>query len=186
MEISNKIKARIFANSFEQVIEWVDPDGDEVQTKLLGVIKTPFADHDNQYKLITYWNGQEIKLSLDKAKLIKFPLSQITKEDKMEVARLVCYRRAKAIAPEEINYEIRLDGKIHLVNKFGASMAVIEITKDGVSFSENSEVSLGREFYAPNQYAITNYLESKNYALTCEGLTVDELVETGIYKLEPL
>lgn len=106
-------------------------------------------------------------------------LNKISNDDLLHIAKLVCYRRQKANI-EPINYEI-VDKCVNILNNRGALLAKIEVTLDGVSYTNNSGMEY--DYYVPNQYAITDYLRSKSYALPYNEYTVDELIEQKIYHI---
>lgn len=149
IELNNENKAKFFALYFGQKVLY-DPSYAVVAYDQTGIFTVSDCTFDGVYI--------EPHVSL-----ILKPLSQITDEDAIEVAKLI-----------ENNHQGIIDdthrkGLIH----WGKVYAVQLMRSDTVRF--NMRVY--------NCIALVDYLRSKGYALSWNGLTVEQMVESNWIKL---
>lgn len=89
-------------------------------------------------------------------------VSDLTDEEKINVARLVCARHNRHYQESEITYKISKQREfdiILIVN--GVGRYIVQIDSDGVGFVDHYMGGAGRiHYYAPAQYAVTDYLRS--------------------------
>lgn len=98
--------------------------------------------------------------------LLLTPLSQITDEDAIEVAKIVCKRHNRHYKPEEISYELMSDKPYVVLLVKGIARFVVQITSDGIAFIDFNLGGCGEiHYYCPGQYQATQYLISKGYYL---------------------
>lgn len=94
------------------------------------------------------------------------PLSQISKDDAFEVAKIVCARHNRHYKESEITYEIRASrGNLDIIVYVKKSPRyIVQITSDGVAFVEYEMGGASRvHHYAPCQYQVTHFLRSRGY-----------------------
>ena len=121
-------------------------------------------------------------------------LSQLTNDEKIEIAKLVCARHNRHYQPEDISYKIskKRDLDIILIVK-GGGRYIVQITSDGVAFIDYYMGGAGEQhYYCPAQYSATQlmlaygillpftYLDSSNKPQT---LQPDEIIAKGWAKI---
>ncbi|MFN3405167.1 MAG: hypothetical protein ACK40G_13800 [Cytophagaceae bacterium] len=99
-------------------------------------------------------------------------LSDITDEEAIEVAKMVCYRLQRGLEPLHYKFLRGNTNKVEVSynNSIGYASSIIEITKDGVCFSSEKCGAI-KDYYTPNQYKVTQYL-------IANGLDVFNWIET--------
>lgn len=167
MEITNDIKAKIFALYWGQMVQ-----------------KGGMSQVD--------WAGRAGKCDVEDTSFLELtPLSDITDEDMIQVASIVLGRK---VVPIEL---VRWDWRVYVVINREQSNSdkdvtleytvcldfedckvrfVIEHIRSNGAGIENTE--------CPNALSAYDYLRSKGYALPYLNWSVDDLVEQGIFKLK--
>lgn len=113
--------------------------------------------------------------------LLLTPLSSITDEDAIEVAKIMTFHDGKGIIIErkkngDIEMYDRYNDEPHFVNTLFFVPYPFEI------FSRNDNGNWF-QYDAERFIEITDFLRSRGYALPAFGHSVDELVQEGIFKL---
>lgn len=174
-EITNEIKAKIFAQYLGQNI-------------LIG--KTIQGA-----KIVTGFTISVISAGESPSlKLLVTPLSKITDEDAIEVAKMACYE----IQNEQYD-EIHTTNKIckagRRIDLMGRTFFSVWFTKHGIArcivqIYENGDVvnQINNDGYfkfqpTKNQCKIHQYLQSKGYAMPYLDYSVEDLVRFGVYQL---
>jgi len=112
------------------------------------------------------------------------PLSLISDEDVIEVAKLVSYRYRKHFEENSISFEKVKNMLEVVIITNNIPVHKIQITSDGIDYMAFYPSAYGDiSHYCPNQYAVTDYLRSKGYAISWMGMNVNEMVEAGWIKL---
>ena len=113
------------------------------------------------------------------------PLSQITDEDAIALAKIVTYN------PSDINYNPDNvwvgNGDENGKGEYYIEIGVGNCWEAELTITENAGVKLIYEENNIDIYdcvSIFDYLRSKRYALPFDGITVDELIEFGWAKLK--
>lgn len=112
-------------------------------------------------------------------------LSQISDEDAIEVAKLICKRHNRHFKDGEVTYEYVNGKNTVIVIVKGVKRYKIHIGYDGCSFMDWYMGGAGdRDYYCPGQYAATDYLRSKGYLIGWRDLTAEDILSYGWVKLE--
>lgn len=181
MEITTEIKCKLFAQYLGQ--KWLSPTQ-----------KTPLSDlQPSDIDYIFY-----IKSKHNGSLLILKPLSEISDEDAIEVAKIAMRRHNRHYKQEEISYLIHeiskeSENKIFFTEIYllinNMPHYVVRLEKNDVCTSELRTKERGgffaeKDYFTPNTFEIYQYLISKGYDLPHILLGGKTLKESGlaIYK----
>ncbi|MCE7039224.1 hypothetical protein [Dyadobacter sp. CY312] len=143
--------------------------------------------NDNSLFCNSVVNGRRFTEGVDANDyLLLRPLSQISDEEAIEVAKIVCKRHNRHYKTSEIDYQINKKRKfdIELIVK-GHPRYIVQIDSDGVGFVDYYLGGAGRiNYYTPGQFESTDYLRSIGIAIHFLGYSVDELESAGWIKLK--
>lgn len=151
-QITPEIKARVFALYWGQKV-FTFPENNGWEPQKVGV---------------SYMDGYGIK---NRCLLLK-PLSSITDEDAIEVAKLVTGNKEWL---GEVHYTA-LGSSVTLVKPDTTVNVTINISDDGDIWDSR--------LHHTDALSGHDYLRSKGYALPALGYSVEELVELGVFKLK--
>lgn len=89
-------------------------------------------------------------------------INDLTYEEKIKVAEIVCARHNRHYRPDEISYEISTRRDLDVILLVRSSRRyIIQIQNDGVGFVEYYMGGAGNvNHYCPGQYQVAKYLES--------------------------
>lgn len=112
------------------------------------------------------------------------PLSQISEEDAIEVAKLICKRHNRHYKDGDVTYEYIGKNTVVVIVK-GVKRFKIHVGYDGCSFMDwFMDGSGNREYYCPGQHAATDYLRSKSYLIGYLDLTAEDILAYGWARFE--
>lgn len=123
--------------------------------------------------------------------LLLKPLSSISDEDAIEIAKIVSIRWSKHFRENEITYSIfKREGQTTTVTRHtkGHKNVWIRIEKDSVYIKDEERKSgnsmfPGETYENTNPYECLDFLRSKGYALPYRGLSVEEQISRGWVRL---
>lgn len=122
-------------------------------------------------------------------------ISQLTDEELITVASIVCARHNRHYKTEQVSYEISKKRRFDVILKIdGKSKNIVQIDSDGVGFIDYWMGGAGSvNYYAPAQFAVTDYLRSIGICLpftylndtnTPTTLSIDDLIGKGWVKIK--
>lgn len=137
-----------------------------------------FINGINGHSALSFTDINDISLGRIGAKLLLTPLSQITDEDAIEVAKIVCIEMF--IRHKKDHYVNRGEKEFISVGH-GRNLFTVDINFDGSVEKYNEDTG-----YCHNPYmtGAIDYLRSKCYALPYMGISVEQLQEWGWIKLK--
>ncbi|MGE9312861.1 hypothetical protein ACLOAU_14530 [Niabella sp. CJ426] len=160
-EITPEIKLRIFALYYDQQIMM----------------------HDGNKRPLLISSGT-IALGLTPNYYLELtPLSQITDEDAIEVAKIAENRKLPHYSVDDFSiwkHEFSID--VRFLDNFNR-VVNLNFDSDVLVYSDIDEVPL-IDKRVEGQSSIIDFLRSRGYALPAFGFSVDDLVQAGVFKLK--